>query len=264
MEEISLGVDTSEEDLENAAKIILKIMGDEGIAGQYSRIEKALEKINDIGLYSSALISTNGFVIASALNENLKADSLAAYSSVIFETIQNALEDSGFMKAQSVHLEGRTGRIKIFPGREVLLVAYEERKAGEIEDEGGMLPGETVLREAILKKVLENLDKIDGIEGNIIAGRDGLIIESNIRGHIDPNSLGYLTSLVVSENESYLELIQGGPIRQILLKTPDTYYNMIPIEFEAILTTCLDPFVPAEVWQSQLPQSALIIKSALS
>lgn len=264
VDELSMGIDTSEEDLDNQSQAILQFIKDEGIAGNSAKIKDELEKINDIGLYSSVVIDTNGLVISNDLAVTIKAAPLAAYSSAIVDNIQNFLEESGMAKAQSIHLEGKTGRIKIYPGEKASVVAYEERKAGDYEDEGGMLPGETVLREAILKKVLENLSKTDGIVGSVIAGRDGLIIETNLPASLDSDTLGYLSSMVINENERYLEVIEGGPIRQILIKTPETFYNIIPIEAEGIFTTCLDPYIPREVWQSQLPQSAMMIKSALS
>lgn len=264
VDELSMGIDTSEEDLDNQSQAILQYIKDEGIAGNSLKIKEELEKINDIGLYSSVVIDTSGLVISNDLSVTIKAAPLAAYSAAIVDNIQNFLEESGMAKAQSIHLEGKTGRIKIYPGENASVVAYEERKAGDYEDEGGMLPGETVLREAILKKVLENLSKTDGIVGSVIAGRDGLIIETNLPASLDSDTLGYLSSMVINENERYLEVIEGGPIRQILIKTSETFYNIIPIEAEGIFTTCLDPYIPREVWQSHLPQSAMMIKSALS
>ncbi len=264
VDELSMGIDTSEEDLDNQSQAILQFIKDEGIAGNSLKIREELEKINDIGLYSSVVIDTSGLVISNDLAVTIKAAPLAAYSTAIVDNIQNFLEESGMAKAQSIHLEGKTGRIKIYPGEIASVIAYEERKAGDYEDEGGMLPGETVLREAILKKVLENLSKTDGIVGSVIAGRDGLIIETNLPSNLDSDTLGYLSSMVVNENERYLEIIEGGPIRQILIKTSETFYNIIPIEAEGIFTTCLDPYIPREVWQSHLPQSAMMIKSALS
>ena len=264
VEELAMGIDTSEEDLDSQAQNILDFIDSEGISGQYPRIKEEIDKISSIGPYSSAIVDINGLIIASHLNEKLNGEALAAYSSGIMENIRNFLEESGIASAQTIHLEGKGGRIKIFPGKEVFVLTYEERKAGEIEDEGGMLPGETVLREAILKKVLENLSHTDGVMGSVIAGRDGLIIETNLPFSLDPDSLGYLSSMVINENEHYMESIEGGPIRQIMIKSPETLYNIIPIEAEGIFTTCLDPYVPREVWQSQLPQSAMMIKSALS
>ena len=264
VDELSMGIDTSEEDLDNQSQAILQFIKDEGIAGNSLKIREELEKINDIGLYSSVVVDTTGLVISNDLAVTIKAAPLAAYSAAIVDNIQNFLEESGMAKAQSIHLEGKTGRIKIYPGENASVVAYEERKAGDYEDEGGMLPGETVLREAILKKVLENLSKTDGIVGSVIAGRDGLIIETNLPSSLDSDTLGYLSSMVINENERYLEVVEGGPIRQILIKTSETFYNIIPIEAEGIFTTCLDPYIPREVWQSQLPQSAMMIKSALS
>jgi predicted regulator of Ras-like GTPase activity (Roadblock/LC7/MglB family) len=264
MVDIPISADNTEEELEAVADDILETVNGEGVAGHYLTLETKLHRINNIGNFKAALADMSGLVICSAMGAETDADSLCAYSSIILQTIQNSLEESGLEKASSIHIEGKTGRIKIYPGDGALIAAVEERKFGEVEDEGGMLPGEVVLREAILKKVLEDLSKADGVEGNLIVGKDGLIIESNISGDKDPDTIAYFTGIIMSEDEQYFESLKIGALKHILIKTSNTLYNMIPIEGEAILATCLDPLAPREVWQSQLPQAALMIKSALS
>lgn len=264
IEEISPVIDTSEEDLESKVEDILGIIKTEGIVGNYSLLEEELKKIKEIDSFSAVIVDSDGLIICSDLDDNVDSFALSAYSSVIMQTVSNTLDELGFKKAWSVHIKGINGRVRIFPVNGEIVVAYEERKTREVEDEGGLLPGEVVLREAIMKKVLEDLVKIDGIIGNIITGRDGLIIESHLPETVDPETLGYLTSMVISENEKFLNAIQVGEIQQILIKTPDILYNMTPIKSEAVLTTCLESGVPREVLQSRLPHAALIITSAIS
>ncbi|MCD4784481.1 MAG: hypothetical protein K8T10_11725 [Candidatus Eremiobacteraeota bacterium] len=264
IEEIPTVIDTSEEDLESRVEEILRIIETKGIVGNYSLLEDELKKIKEIDSISAAIVGTDGLIICSELNNNVDSLALSAYSSVIMQTISNTLDELGFKKAQSVYIEGITGRVRFFPVNGEIVVAYEERKTSEVEEEGGLLPGEVVLREAIMKKVLEDLVKIDGIMGSIIAGRDGLIIESHLPEMMDPEALGYLTNMVISENEKFLNAIQVGEFQQIHIKTPDILYNMIPIKSEAILTTCIESSSSREVLQSRLPHAALMITSALS
>jgi len=264
VEEIPPVIDSSEEDLESKIDDIRGIIRNEGIIGNYHLLEEELKGIRQIDSLSAAVVDSNGLIICSNLDDSVDSLSLSAYSSVIMQTISNTLDELGFNKAQSAHIEGKTGRVRIFPVNDEFVVIYETRKTSDVEDEGGLLPGEVVLREAIMKKVLEDLVKIDGIIGNIIAGRDGLIIESNLPGNIEPETLGYLTSMVISENEKFLNSLEVGEIQQILIKTSDIIYNMIPIKSEAVLITCLESSLPREVLQSRLPHAALIITSALS
>ncbi|MCE1248165.1 MAG: hypothetical protein LWY06_16110 [Firmicutes bacterium] len=264
MVDLPISADNAEEELEAVADDILDTVKNEGISGHYLTLDTKLHRINGIGSFKAVLADKNGLIICNAAGPDMDADSLCAYSSIITQNIQNSLEESGLGKAESIHLEGRSGRVRIFPGEDVLVVAAEERKFGEVEDEGGMLPGEVVLREAILKKVLEDLSKADGVEGNLVVGKDGLIIESNITGEKDPDTLAYFTGMVMSEDEQYFESLNIGSLKHVLIKTSNALYNMIPIEGEAILATCLDLSANRDVWQSQLPQAALMIKSALS
>lgn len=262
--EIPVAVDTSEEDLENLARFVLDLVAEEGIAGNENKLEQELALINEISFYSAVLIDSWGLPLISNLNVNLDTEVIAACSTQIFNSIQTILGDSGLCQAKSIHLEGTTGRLKMFRENEVILAAHEEKKIGEIEEETGSLPGEASLREAIMKKVLEDLSKTDGIKGGVISGRDGLIIESHLPDEIDVDTLGYLSGQVFLENEKYFKKVQIGKTNQVLIKTEETFYNLISIQQEAILTTCLDPQIPVEVWQGKLPQAAQMITSALS
>lgn len=263
-DEIPMAVDTTEEKLEKAAAFILDFSNGEGIPGNVTRIESELSTVNEIGLYSGLLADADGLVITSNLGVSLDSEKMAAYSTTICQAIQRLLEESGIEPATSIHLEGKIGRLKIFPGKGLYLVAHEEKKSGELDEEGPGLPGETSLREAIMKKVMDDLTKTEGIMGNLIAGSDGLVIESNLPEDVDPDGLGYLSSQAFFENSRFLDRLDLGPIRQILIKSGRYTYNLIPIESEAIFTTCLDPSVPREVWQSKLPQAAQMLTSVLT
>lgn len=264
IEEFPPSADTSEEDLEGAARDTIARLESEGIVGNYDLMEKELAKLEKISSYKTAIFDGSGLLIMDNLGMQADGESIAAYSSVILDSIQNALADSGMEEAHSIHLEGGARRIKLFPGKDVNIIAYEERKSSEIEDESSALPGEMVLREAIMKKVLDDLMRVDGIEGGVIAGQDGLVIEANIPSEMDADSLGLLSSLTVTENDKYLKALLESTPKQMLIKMNQVFYNFIPIENEALLITCLDPGIPREVWQSRLPQSAMMLKSALS
>ena len=263
-DELSITQESPDELLEKTARFILEFTHGEGVPGNIDRIERELLTINEIGLYGGVLADHTGLVIANSLDINHDPEIIAGYGSAICQSINDLLIEVGFESASWVHLEGRLGRLKIFPGSGFFLIAHEDKKAGEFDDEGNTLPGEMALREAIMKKVLDDLSKTEGVSGNLLAGMDGLVIETNLPDGIDNDSLGYIVSQFLGDNRRFMERLGLGPVRQVMFKTGDSLYSLIPVEEEAILTTCLNPGAPREVWQSRLPQAGQMLASVLS
>ncbi len=264
-EEIPIEVDTSEEDLEKTVKFILDYSEGEGVVGNIGSIEQEMETIKDIGFAGGVLIGKDGLPITYNFEKDvLDPEEVSAASTVIFDSILQTAKDLKQDKIRSMILEGDKGKIRIFKGEFLYLSVFDERKGSGFFEETGTLPGEVTLREAVLKKVLEDLDRTDGIKGTIIVGRDGLVIESQAFSEEEADSLAYFASLVVGENERYFPYLWIGKVHQILVRSGDRVYSLIPIEKEAILLAVLDPHISREVWQSRLSQAAQMVLSVLS
>ncbi len=263
-QEIPSSQDGIEEIMEKTANCILDFVRDEGVPGNIHQLEGELQAVNEIGLYGGILADSSGLVIASTFDVNAEPDFTTGYGTAIFQSINDLITEVGFPDVFWVHLEGSQGRIRVFHRNGYYLIAREDVTAGEYEEEGEALPGERSLREAIMKKVLDDLSRTDKVVGSLLSGMDGLVIETNLPDHMDNDSLGYISSQFFGDNHRFMEKLGIGHIGQVLLKTGETTYSLIPIGKEAILTTCLEPGASRETWLARLPQAGQMLVSVLS
>jgi uncharacterized protein len=262
-EEIVPSQEPVDENAESAAGELLESIAANGLYGNLELIEQELESISAACSCGILLVDSDGLVIAGNASEDFKPEITAAYSLTIAQSTKALFEEAGMGNISLIYFEGKTGQIRLIPGRDKYVLLLEEKKAGDVEEDAGALSNEANLREAILKRALEDVVKTDGIEGSILIEKDGPIIESALKGSLDGEMLGYLGSQLFIENAKSLERLPIGQLRQILIKTSGMSLNLIPIESEAIMITCLDSQLPRDVWQGKLPQAAQMIHSVL-
>lgn len=254
----------SDEEREQVIRRVVDDVTVNGVVGRADVLLTLLGDINAIPTLSSALVSDDGFVIAESLKGDVPAELLAAVAVELNDQVQRSLEEFDGGRASRIRVESMADRLHVRPtGGQSLLVVREERPTREADEEfAGALPGEMVLREAMLKKVLEDLSMIEGVRGGIVSSRDGLAIDYAIDHEVVPaDVLAAVLSLIVVDNEKFCKKINLYPIRQISFSTDDCLYSLIPLDKEGILITMLDPGSPREVWQNRLYAAANMLTS---
>lgn len=127
---------------------------------------------------------------------------------------------------------------------------------------GSDLPGETVLREAIMKKVLDELSGVEGVLGNVVALSDGLPIDMQVPDSINPELVGVILTQAIGDCQPEIEFLQLKPVYQYLLVTLEQSYSVMPINGEAYLISFLSGSVPREIWQNRLDSAVAMLSSA--
>lgn len=253
-----------EEEHEQVVRRVVEDVIQNGVLGRERALLAHLGEINNMPAMTSGFVARNGLVLAEALDPETDPELTAAVASELFESVRRGLEELSFAGATRIQVDSFADRLRIRPaGEGVLLVVREERPLRESDEEfAGSLPGEMVLREAMLKKVLEDLTMVEGMRGNLVAGRDGLLIEAQLETDDVPHDvLSAVLSQMLVENEKYLQKAQLHPLRQISIRTTDALYSLIPLDREGILISLLDPSTPREVWQNRLFAAANMLTS---
>lgn len=253
-----------EDTLEYSVKRIVE-EAQSGVSGKTSVIESMMQDMNSLNQCGSILVDSDGLLAVNAFPLSLDAEVTAAYSVEVSASFNRSLLEAGRVKPLSLTLEGRQVSYHLYPAGQMLLVVSEEEKARFIEDEemAESPTGELALREAILKKVLEDLGAVEGVKANIVTSRDGLIIESFAREQIEKETYAALYGQLLVDNEKNLLKMGFDPVKQILIKTDSELISLIPLDMEGVLITFMEPNTVKDVWQSKLPGSAGMLASVL-
>jgi predicted regulator of Ras-like GTPase activity (Roadblock/LC7/MglB family) len=233
----------------------------EGLVGKSNVVSEMLSELNGKGNCSSFIADSEGLVIVSRGAEGFDTEYMASYITEISRGIGNSLVDTGFPTPQSIYFDRKTSHIYLYPLGEYSLALFEQVSSGDTEEEASQLPGEMELREIIMKKVLEDLSKLDGVTGNVVASMDGLSIDSHFDGDRDVDLLSSICSQVIADNQKYLTALGEGELKQIIIHTEDELYSLIPLGSEGILISVLETAISKEIWKTQLAGSAMMITS---
>ena len=148
--------------------------------------------------------------------------------------------------------------------QEMNFLALLPSTVNEGSKDGADLPGETVLREAIMKKVLEELAGIDGVLGNVVTSSDGLPIDMQLNEDINPEIVGVVLTQAIGDVHQEMAFLNINPVHQYLLTSGERSYSLIPIDGEAFLITFLKSDVPRGVWQNRLTGAAAMLASVFN
>lgn len=253
-----------EEHREQVFKKAVDDLNAQGVLGRSEALEGLLAEITALPKHGAALVDADGLLLAEALRERAPAELTAGVTLELHDSIQRGLEELGWGRVSRIQIDSAVDRLYVrTTERGVLMVVREERTPHEFEEEMvGTLPGEMVLREAMLKKVLEDLSMVEGLRGNLVAGRDGLLIESLLEVEdVPPDVLSIVFSQMTVDNERNLQRIGLTPLRQLLVRAGDSLFSLIPLDKEGILISLLDTATPREVWQNRLYAAANMLTS---
>ena len=161
----------------------------------------------------------------------------------------------------SLVVESRSARLETHLLPQGLIFSVHQQLASFSDDSQSSLPGEMSLREAILKKVLEDLGELTEVRGNLVVSRDGLLVENQLGDEGFAGQLGIALAQLLTDSEDSLSRLSLGPVRQFVIRSTDQTISVMPLDAETILVTVLEPTAPREVWQARLQGAAQMLSS---
>ena len=75
-----------------------------------------------------------------------------------------------------------------------------------------------VWRDNMIDRVLKDLGRINGVNGSLVVGKDGLIIESEVPGDIDSELVAAMASAVFGTAERSAEEMKHEPLQQVMIE----------------------------------------------
>lgn len=186
----------------------------------------------------------------------------AAINQTVVELMSRGTDEAELGTLKSLHIEAADKAIS-FHGlvNEMNLLAISPSSLTHDTTDGSDLPGESVLREAIMKKVLEELSGVEGVLGNVVTSSDGLPIDMQLPEDINPEVVGVIMTQAVGDCEQEISFLGLKPVHQYLLVCESRSYSLIPIDSEAYLITFLTNDVAREIWQNRLTGAASMLAS---
>ncbi len=263
---VALVGEDQEDVLEALVSRILATLKESGLAEGDEELQERLREVSELDECSAMLADSDGMIFLGEMDTVDEPDLVAAYHVDLVNSLRGALEDANLGILEGILMDGGSSRLQVYPAVEgVSLVVHSGRAATEHEEEvGPSSPGEMALREAILKKALEGLVRLDGVRGSLVSQREGLPIEFILPGDLDAELVASLLSQGLSECEHFLEQLGMGPLRQALLHAGGAWYSLIPLGAEGVLVTVLEPETLRETWLHRLGREARMMASVLN
>jgi predicted regulator of Ras-like GTPase activity (Roadblock/LC7/MglB family) len=258
VEEIPPAVESQEEKLDRAASSILALAAEKGIHGNVNFIERELALIGDIESFRALLIDSNGLSVAGSLPQDMDRDALAAYSSAVCQMAQEVLDEHGVSKAGLIHIEGESGRVKVFQAGGHYLMAHQEGKA-DADDDFEASPGD-----APVKKGMEELPRGEWAFGSLIASRDGKLLKAALTQGLDGPTLAHMSARLLAQCWRYAGRLPVGRVLRIYVRNEEVIFCLVPLENRAVLTVLADPSIPWDTWQGSLHHAAQALAGAFA
>lgn len=70
----------------------------------------------------------------------------------------------------------------------------------------------------MIDRVLKDLGRIEGVNGSLVVGKDGLIIEKEVTSDIDSELVGAMSSAVFGTAERSVEEMKHAPLQQVMIE----------------------------------------------
>ncbi|NOZ77009.1 MAG: hypothetical protein GXO65_04915 [Euryarchaeota archaeon] len=114
----------------------------------------------------------------------------------------------------------------------------------------------------MIERILADLEKIAGVTGVLVTGRDGLIIASEVSGDTDAEALGALATTVYTTSENSMKELNKGSTNQVIIEGDEGKILMV-LAGEAILVVLTEPTVNLGYLRMEMKKSVSRIKAAL-
>ena len=70
----------------------------------------------------------------------------------------------------------------------------------------------------MIDRVLKDLGRINGVNGSLVVGKDGLIIESEVSSDVDSELVAAMSSAVFCTAERSAEEMKHEPLKQVMIE----------------------------------------------
>ncbi|MDD1673579.1 MAG: roadblock/LC7 domain-containing protein [Methanomicrobiales archaeon] len=92
----------------------------------------------------------------------------------------------------------------------------------------------------MLKQILSEFLRFDGVSAAIVVGRDGFVIESAISGKVDIEALGAMTSSIVKTSEAIGVELGKGQLTQTLVELENGPIILSPLSEDELIAIVAD------------------------
>ncbi len=249
---------SNEERLEAATVKCLEALGQFGARAD---LEEPLQEIRELPLSGGLLSSLEGFVLQGRVRDEDTTEHFAAYLPELWSNCMKTCAEAELALPSSIVAEGALGRLETHLLADSLIFSVHQQLASNPEDAHQALPGEMSLREAILRKVLEDLGELPEVTGNLVVSRDGLIVENQISDDTLAHRFSIVATQVLLDTEASCNKLGLIPVKQLILKSNDHLLSLMPLDAETILLTAMTPEASRDVWQLRLQGAAQMLSS---
>jgi predicted regulator of Ras-like GTPase activity (Roadblock/LC7/MglB family) len=249
---------SNEERLEAATAKCLESLAQFGARAD---LEEALQDIRELPLSGGLLSSLDGFSLQGRIRDEATTEYFSAHLPDLWSTCIRSCAEAELAMPNTIVAEGAAGRLETHLLADSLVFSVHQQLADLTEDAHQTLPGEMSLREAILRKVLEDLSELTEVTGNLVVSRDGLIVENQVGDDALAHRFSIVATQVLADCESCCTKLGLAPVKQLILKSSSHLLSLMPLDAETILLTAMVPEASRDVWQLRLQGAAQMLSS---
>jgi len=92
----------------------------------------------------------------------------------------------------------------------------------------------------MLKQILGEFLKLDGVSAAVVVGRDGFVIESAVSGKVDIDALGAMASTGMGTSEAMGIELGKGELRQMLVELDKGPILLSPLSADELIAIVAD------------------------
>ncbi|MCL5036402.1 MAG: roadblock/LC7 domain-containing protein [Chloroflexi bacterium] len=216
--------------------------------------EKMIQITGETGL-SLALIDPLGFIIAQSVDSGIEAEFAGPLSIEIVREANRIISSGGFSPLQNFYLEGGAGFISCYVLKDFYITSWLQREEETAAAEETGKPGKPPL----LKNILEDITKLVGMHGVLFVGRDGKLIDSHFREHLEEEILGHIFTQLLQEAEGHLETLELLPFKYMQVVCPEATLTVLPVKTEAFLAALQEPQLARDIYLPRLTEASSLM-----
>lgn len=115
----------------------------------------------------------------------------------------------------------------------------------------------------MIGRILKDLGRINGVNGSLVVGKDGLIIETEVPSDIDAELVAAMSSAVFGTAERSAEEMKHEPLQQVMIEGKRGKTLMIDAT-EGILVLITDVDINLGLIRIEMKRSAERVKDLLT
>jgi predicted regulator of Ras-like GTPase activity (Roadblock/LC7/MglB family) len=92
----------------------------------------------------------------------------------------------------------------------------------------------------MLKQILSEFLKLDGVSAAVVVGRDGFVIESAVSGNMNVEALGAIASSGVGTSEAMGQELGKGHLSQMLVELENGQIILSPLSTDELIAIVAD------------------------